>query len=176
MPNALPRNATTPLSPPGAPSSATTHSSAAAGAVRLRTAMSNLQRRLRSPGRDGGPSIAKLSALGQLHRAGALPAAELARREGVKPQTLTRLLAELEAEGWLARTPHPVDGRQSLLKLTRNGSAFLGREMRRRETALTAAIAAELSEPERALLRDACALIDRLADAMTSTASSENLS
>ncbi|CAN5540204.1 MarR family transcriptional regulator [soil metagenome] len=138
--------------------------------------MSNLQRRLRSSGRDDGPSIAKLSALGQLHRSGALSAAELARREGVKPQTLTRLLAELEADGWLARTPHPVDGRQSLLKLTRSGSALLGREMRRRETVLTVAIAMELSEPEQALLRDACALIDRLTDAMTLAASIEALS
>ena len=176
MPIESPRNATVPQSPTAAKGSATTRSGASASAVRLRTAMSNLQRRLRPTGRDGGPSIAKLSALGQLHRAGALPAAELARREGVKPQTLTRLLAELEAEGWLARTPHPVDGRQALLKLTRNGSALLGREMRRREAALTAAIAAELSEPEQALLRDACALIDRLADAMTSTTSGENLS
>lgn len=132
--------------------------------------MSNLQRRLRAPVREGGVSIAKLSALGQLHRSGALPAAELARREGVKPQTLTRLLAELEAEGWLARTPHPIDGRQSLLSLTRSGSALLGREMRRREAALAATIDAELSASEQALLRDACALVDRLADAMQPTA------
>ncbi|MFS2168281.1 MarR family transcriptional regulator, partial [Variovorax sp. Varisp62] len=61
--------------------------------------------------------MAKLSVLGQLHRYGPCTPTALAGLERVKLQSLTRLLAELEAEGWIGRTPHPSDGRQWLLSL-----------------------------------------------------------
>jgi hypothetical protein len=63
---------------------------------------------------------------------------ELARGEGVRLQSLTRLLAELQAEGWLRRRDDPADGRRSLLALTPKGSAGLRAAVEAAEQAMAA--------------------------------------
>ncbi|EJL75171.1 transcriptional regulator [Variovorax sp. CF313] len=138
-------------------------------ASRLRTSVALLSRQLRSgsAGPDG-PSVAKLSVLGQLHRHGPCTPTALAGLERVKLQSLTRLLAELEAEGWIGRAPHPSDGRQWLLSLTAEGVRRLQALMRRREAALAEAIGATLDAGQRALLLQACGLIDGIAAALDS--------
>ncbi|KQW61214.1 MarR family winged helix-turn-helix transcriptional regulator [Variovorax sp. Root411] len=138
-------------------------------ASRLRTSVSLLSRQLRSgSATPDGPSVAKLSVLGQLHRHGPCTPTALAGLERVKLQSLTRLLAELEAEGWIGRTPHPSDGRQWLLSLTAEGVRRLKALMRRREAALAEAIGATLDAGQRALLLQACGLIDGIAAALDS--------
>ncbi len=134
-------------------------------AVRLRGATSRLMRRLRVDSRAGALAAAKWSALAQLHAGGTLSPSELARREHVKLQTLTRLTAELEAAGLVARSADPDDGRRSRLALTPAGAARLASEVRRREASLQAAVQS-LDEGERLALLDACALLDRVADAL----------
>lgn len=133
--------------------------------------MSNLFRHLRAAQRGEGISTAKLSVLGQIYRSPALSATELARLEGVKLQSLTRLLAELEADAWISRSPHPKDGRQSLLSLAPLGKERLIQDVRHREAALAVAVEAQLSAAERALLVQACALLDRLSESMASVPS-----
>ena len=128
----------------------------------LRRSASALARRLRPPELPEGLSLAKLSVLGQLYRGGAMGATELARREGVKLQSLTRLLAELEAAGLLARKPDVSDGRRSLLRLTRQGVKQLAEVTQPGEAALAQAIAQSLSAGERGVLLRACALMDGL--------------
>lgn len=136
-------------------------------ASRLRTSVSLLSRQLRSgTATPEGPSVAKLSVLGQLHRHGPCTPTALAGFERVKLQSLTRLLAELEAEGWIGRAPHPADGRQWLLSLTTEGTRRLKALMRTREAALAEAIGATLDEDQRALLLEACGLIDGIAAAL----------
>ena len=138
-------------------------------ASRLRTSVSLLSRQLRSgSAAPDGPSVAKLSVLGQLHRHGPCTPTALAGLERVKLQSLTRLWAELEAEGWIGRTPHPTDGRQWLLSLTAEGVRRLKALMRRREAALAEAIGATLDAGQRALLLQACGLIDGIAAALDS--------
>jgi len=146
---------------------------ASRSATQLRTTVSKLSRHIRVAARVDGISTAKLAMLGQLYRFGSQTATELARREGVKPQSLTRLLAELEASAWIARRPHRSDGRQWLLSLTRRGATRLAQEMRRREAILTAAIDIQLSASEQALLRRACLLIDRITDSIEVAHASE---
>ncbi|CAN7509952.1 MarR family transcriptional regulator [Variovorax paradoxus] len=136
-------------------------------AARLRTAVSQFSRQLRSgPAAPDGPSVAKLSVLGQLHRHGPCTPTALAAHERVKLQSLTRLLAELEAEGWIGRAPHATDGRQWLLSLTPEGLRRLKALMRSREAALARAIGATLGAEQRALLLQACGLLDRIAGAL----------
>ena len=140
-------------------------------ASRLRSSVSLLSRQLRSgSATPEGPSVAKLSVLGQLHRHGPCTPTALAGFERVKLQSLTRLLAELEAEGWIGRAPHSADGRQWLLSLTPEGTRRLKAIMRTREAALAEAIGATLDEDQRALLLEACGLIDRIAAALDSGA------
>jgi len=132
-------------------------------ATRLRNSVALLSRQLRSgSATPEGPSVAKLSVLGQLHRHGPGTSTALAALERVKPQSLTRLLAELEAEGWIARAPHASDRRQSVLSLTPEGTKRLKAIMRSRESALAEAIGATLDAQQRAVLLRACELIDGL--------------
>lgn len=132
-----------------------------ATATRLRRVVRLLARRLR-PSPDGDRlSTAKLSVVGQIHRAGTLSPTELARREGVKLPTLTRLLAELEADGWLRREPDPNDGRRWCLRLTPQGQQRLVAAVQAVDVPLTDAIAG-LDASQRRSLQQACALLERL--------------
>ena len=141
-------------------------------AVRLRAALSDLTRQLRHALPTEGISVAKLSAMGALYRRGPMSPSELAAQERVKLQTLTRLLAELEADGWLARAPHAHDGRQSVLSLTRTGLQQLKADVHRREASLADAIADTLDASDRATLLQACALMEALAVRLGGTAAS----
>lgn len=134
-------------------------------AVRLRASISQLTRHLRAQGADS-PGSARLSVLGQLYRRGPLTPTELALYERVKPQTLTRLLAEVERDGLVERRVHTGDARKSILSLTDAGARLLGAEVHRREASLAEAIGACLSTGERAQLLAACELIDRVAEAL----------
>jgi DNA-binding MarR family transcriptional regulator len=123
-------------------------------------------RRLRSDGRAEALAPAKWSVLAQLHRLGPLAATDLARLERVRLQTLTRLLAEVEAAGLIARTLDAADARRRMLSLTRAGRIQLTSEVHRREASLRVAVQRGLSEAEREVLLAACALLDRVADAL----------
>lgn len=133
-------------------------------AIRLRASVSHLGRQMRAGMPLQALGGAALSALSQLYRRGALTPTRLAQHEGVRLQTLTRLLAELEADGLVSRRPHEHDGRQTLLALTARGARVLAAEAQRREASLAALLSTRLTPAERATLLKACALIDRVAD------------
>ncbi len=139
---------------------------ATACAVQLRAAVMHLSRQLRSGMQHDGLALAVLSALGQLHRGGSMTPTELARREGVKLQSLTRLLAELESEGWIERSANAADARQSLLVITTLGKRRLGAAAKGADAPLAKAIGSHLSSQDQALLLRACALLISLSDAM----------
>lgn len=135
-------------------------------AIQLRAALSGLQRELRSQAPGDGPSTAQLGVLALLYRLGPLPPSQVARHERVRPQSLTRLIADMEAAALVARGPDPADARRILLTLTPAGARALTDEAHRREASLADAIATRLTSTERARLRAACGLLDRLAQAL----------
>jgi DNA-binding MarR family transcriptional regulator len=98
-----------------------------------------------------------------LRRHGAATPGEVAAAERQRPQSLTRVFAELEAAGLIAREPGTADRRQSVLTLTEDGRRALERDMAERDAWLATALG-PLSETEREVLRLAGALMDRLAD------------
>src|ERR1700736_5745264 len=49
--------------------------------------------------------------------------ADLARAEGMKPQSMGTTIAALEEMGIVERQPHPTDGRQVNIELTAKGAA-----------------------------------------------------
>jgi len=77
---------------------------------------------------------------------------------------MTRVLAVLEDQGLVVRTPHPTDGRQVLVAVTTAATAILREDRRRREAWLVDRVT-DLSEDERALLRLAAPILDQLAGA-----------
>ncbi|MBO9647688.1 MAG: MarR family transcriptional regulator [Variovorax sp.] len=142
-------------------------------AIRLRAALSQLNRELQAGMPPSTLGRAALSALGQLHRFGPLTPTQLAGHEGVRLQTLTRLLAELEADGRITRRPHPQDGRQTVLALSARGAREITREVRRREAVLAAAIEGGFDDAERSVLLSACTLLERLGEELHPKAPSE---
>jgi DNA-binding MarR family transcriptional regulator len=78
-----------------------------------------LYRRMRTV--DGGLSHGLLSALATTITHGPLRLAELADRELISAPSATRLIAELETQGYVRRRVDPADGRAFLVEGTETG-------------------------------------------------------
>lgn len=126
----------------------------------LRLVLGRLVRRLRTVGADG-LTASQLSALVHLEEQGPLRLGELARREGVRPPTATRLVDPLVERGLVTRTPDPDDARGVVLTLTRSGRRLLA-TTRAGRTAELAGAMARLPEQETARLAAAVPALQAL--------------
>ncbi len=135
---------------------------AAALAHELRIAVMRFSRRLRSQRVDTSVTLTHLSAMSTLRRHGAMSAGELAAHERVQPPSMTRVVGALEAMELVTRTPHPTDGRQVVIELTPAAHELLDAEARAREAWLSGRLE-QLAPEEREVLRDASAIMDKLA-------------
>ena len=128
----------------------------------LRLAVMRLSRRLRNQRVDTSVTLTHLAALSTLKRHGPMSPGELAGHERVQPPSMTRVVVALEGMGLVTRTPHPTDGRQVIIDLTAGGRGAADAEARAREAWLTGRLQ-ELSPEERAVLREAAVIMDKLA-------------
>jgi DNA-binding MarR family transcriptional regulator len=131
---------------------------------RIRSSVVRLSRRLRAERPADALAPTKVSVLAQLWRGGRMSAGDLADLERIQPQSLTRTLAALEADGLILRRPDELDRRQAVIGITEKGLAALSEDMQARERWLAKAMDIHLSPDERRLLADAAELMDRLAD------------
>jgi DNA-binding MarR family transcriptional regulator len=123
-----------------------------------------LQRRLRRE-TVAGLTPGRASVLAHLARAdGSLTPGELAAADGLQPQSVTRLLSDLEERGWVTRRRDEHDGRQARIALSDDGRDVLTRDAEARDRWLAGAMTLELSPAERALLRASADLITRLCE------------
>jgi DNA-binding MarR family transcriptional regulator len=130
-------------------------------AARLRLALGYLIRRLRA---EHSFPFTQGSVLGRLDREGRKSIGDLAALERVRPQSMTQTIADLEADGLIARHADPDDGRRTLVELTERGLETLEADRRHRVGWLAGAIAEDLTPQEQKLLADALPLIERLAE------------
>ncbi len=128
----------------------------------LRLAVMRLSRRLRTQRVDTSVTLTHLAALSTLQRHGPMSPGELAAHERVQPPSMTRVVGALEAMGLITRTPHPTDGRQVIIDLTPAADELLAAEARAREAWLSGQLQ-QLSAEERAVLREASVIMDKLA-------------
>jgi DNA-binding MarR family transcriptional regulator len=84
-----------------------------------------------------------------------MPARRLATEERLQPQSLTRLIGDLESKGWIVRTRSEVDRREISIELTALGKAVFAEDMRARRIWLEHAIATTLTDAEQEALIDA---------------------
>jgi DNA-binding MarR family transcriptional regulator len=119
--------------PPGVPPS---HAAKVAGG--LNSAAIRLLRRISRDDAADGLTGARASALSVVVYGGARTVGELARREGVSPPTMTRIVDALVREGLLRREADPRDRRSLLLTPTARGRRLmeLGRARRIRRLAM----------------------------------------
>lgn len=134
-------------------------------ASRIRRAVLQLSRRIRPSLLGAGLTPLKLSLVGHLQREGPMTPTELARREGVKLPSLTRSLAELEADGWLVREADSDDGRRTLLVMTASGKRRLGGAASAADRLIAEALrkAGQFREPD---VQTVCAILESLCRTM----------
>ncbi|HUD49527.1 MAG TPA: MarR family transcriptional regulator [Candidatus Baltobacteraceae bacterium] len=128
-------------------------------------ALGLLVRRIRA---DAPPELREFSwtqkaVLSRLEKDGSATAADLARAEGVKPQSMGTALALLEKMGLVERRPHPTDGRQINIKLTARGIALRRNTKEATHAWLSQAIA-NLDKQEQTTLFKTGELIRRMAE------------
>ena len=124
-----------------------------------------LVRRIRA---DAPPELREFSwtqkaVLSRLEKDGPATSADLARAEGVKPQSMGTALALLEKMGLVERKAHPTDGRQINIKLTTKGIALRKNTKEATHGWLSQAIA-KLDRQEQTMLFKAGELIKRMAE------------
>lgn len=129
-------------------------------ATDVRLACMRIARRVRFEN-AGALAPHQFSALVRLEDSPRTPG-ELAEVERVSAPSMTRTLAHLEEKGLVRRSPHPTDGRQVLLALTDAGRATLA-EVRAERDEWMATRLADLTAEERRTLREATAILARVA-------------
>jgi len=134
-------------------------------ATALRISVSRLARRMRAQrlasGLEPGLSDTQLAALSALERHGMMTPGELAEHEKVQPPSMTRVVAVLEERGLVIREPHASDRRQVVLTATEQGKEVVRQSRRLREAWLAQRLR-ELTPAERALLRQAAPILEKL--------------
>ncbi|WP_329455841.1 MarR family winged helix-turn-helix transcriptional regulator [Streptomyces sp. NBC_01497] len=123
-----------------------------------------LSRRLRSTSSETGLTASQRSALVRITDDGPSTTAALARAEHIRPQSMRLTLGVLEEQGLIERTPHPTDGRQSVVSVTDHGRTVLAGVRAAKQTWLSKVIAEELEADERRTLAAAAALLRRLTE------------
>jgi len=135
-------------------------------ATTLRISVSRLARRLRVertvPGQaEPVLSDTQFAALATLEKHGAMSPGELAGHERVQPPSMTRVIAALEELQLVTRAAHASDRRQVVLTVTPAGRVLVAKARRRRDVWLARRLN-ELTAQERATLRAAAPILEKL--------------
>ncbi len=134
-------------------------------ATALRISVSRLARRLRAErialGLQPDLSDTQLGALATLVNHGPMTPGELAEHEKVQPPSMTRVITVLEERNLVRRAPHSTDRRQVVLTVTDGGRELVYQARRLREAWLARRLR-ELTLQERATLRAAAPILEKL--------------
>ncbi|MDR1998874.1 MAG: MarR family transcriptional regulator [Frankiaceae bacterium] len=132
---------------------------------RLRIAIGKISRAMDRQIASGAMTRTQSNVLGTIIRRGQMRLGDLAELENINPTMLSRVVAKLDAAGYIRRMPDPADLRAVLIEATDEGVAAhaLARAQR---TALLGARLVELPEPDDSRLRAALPALEHLGDAM----------
>lgn len=121
-------------------------------------------RRTLLTGKDDEVTASQTAALGRLLRYGEQTVADLARAEGVRPQSMGATVQALEDLGLVERRPDPTDGRRALVRATETGSRAREEAWGTRTRVLADRLAG-LSDADRDTVARAIALLVPLTEA-----------
>lgn len=108
-------------------------------------------------------SWTEMGVLKRLEREGPATTADLARAQGMRPQSMRTIVAALEKAGMIERKPHPTDGRQVNLSLTAKGAVVQKSANAAKQTWIVQAIA-KLDKQEQETLFAAGEIIKRFVE------------
>jgi len=131
-------------------------------AGQLRLTISKLNRRLREEGNFGDFTLSQSKVLIHLERSGPATVTALAEAEGMRPQSMSGIVAALKAAGMVEGSPDPNDGRQTVLSLTDKCRKTVAAARAAKQDWLFRALQSKLSLAEHQKLAAAVALLNRL--------------
>ena len=138
---------------------------AAAVASDLRVVIGKLVRRLRQQVPPSDLSWSQMAVLGHLERQGPATVSALAGAENMRPQSMSAIIASLEAAELVSGTADPVDGRQTIWSITEKCRQWIKRTRMLREDWLFQIIRTNFSAQEQKDLARGIELLKRVADA-----------
>lgn len=139
-----------------------TETDLAALAHTLRTTAGRLTRALREHGGRLGLTASQAEVLGFVDREGPMTVTTLAKRIGVRSQSVGATVGVLEEQRLVAVAPDPADGRQKVITVTAQGHDRIAASRSVREDWLARRLGEALSAAERERLSDALDLLARL--------------
>jgi DNA-binding MarR family transcriptional regulator len=137
---------------------------ASALALQTRTLVGKLLRTLRDHTGHDDLSFSQMSVLLRLEKDGPATVSTLARAEAMRSQSMSAVIASLQAEGLISGSPDPNDGRQTLLSLTRKCRELIQERRAAKQDWLTRAILEKLSAPEQDQLATTLKVLERLVE------------
>jgi DNA-binding MarR family transcriptional regulator len=135
---------------------------AAALAEAMRAHLGRLKRKLREQASASELTPSQTSVLLRLEKEGAATVSGLARAEGMRPQSMGAIVAELERAGHVRGAPDRNDGRQTLWSLTERCRETIRSGRAARQDWLARRIAT-LTPKDQDVLAAAVELIERIA-------------
>jgi len=133
-------------------------------ALEMRTLIGKLRRKLRDQAGREDFTSSQASVLLRLEKDGPATVSNLARAEAMRPQSMSAVIAPLEAAGLVSGAPDPNDGRQTLLSLTRKCRELIQQRRAAKEDWLARTILAKLSVQEQEQLAAALEILARLVE------------
>ena len=128
----------------------------------LKVAQQRLRLAMDTAMRDLGVTAPQYAVLRYLGESGGMSGADLARRAFVTPQTMNRIIVNLDKAGLIERAPHAKSGRVLDTRLSPAGRRLL-EKCRERVDAVENTMLSGLTAAEREQLRD---LLQRCADSL----------
>jgi DNA-binding MarR family transcriptional regulator len=114
-------------------------------AAQLRTVLSRLKRRLREQGGREDLTPSQISVLLRLEKDGALTVSDLARAEGMRPQSMSSIVTSLLDAGLVRGIADPSDGRKTRISLSKKSEKLLQEGRAARQDWLTTGISLQRS-------------------------------
>lgn len=133
-------------------------------AAQIRTVLSRLKRRLREQGGRGDFTPSQISVLLRLEKEGPATVSGLARAEGMRPQSMSAIVAPLQDAGLISSSSDPDDGRQTLMSLSSECEKLLKDSRAAMQDWLTTAILKKLTAQEQQQLSATLELLSRLTE------------
>jgi DNA-binding MarR family transcriptional regulator len=130
----------------------------------MRTLIGRLKRRLRDQTGHEDLTASQTSVLLRLEKDGPATVSKLARAEAMRPQSMSAVIASLQAKGLVSGAPDPKDRRQTLLSLTRKCRKLIQSRRVAKQDRLTRAILEKLTTQEQQQLATTLGFLARLVD------------
>lgn len=131
-------------------------------AAELRTTLRHLKRKLRQQIGEQDLTSSQIAAILRLEMDGPATVSALARAEGMRPQSMSSVIAPLEEMGFVTAAADPSDGRKTLMSLTKACKKSIEEGRAARLDWLTRAIQQKLSPQEQKKLSSALHLLARV--------------